>query len=49
MGEQPALVSSPGGNIRAAVGKELLGRHGRMGLFTFAMTLLMFFTLPRLR
>jgi transglutaminase-like putative cysteine protease len=46
-GEQPEFVGSPGGSIRAAVGKELLGRHGRMGLYTLAMTLVLFFALPR--
>ncbi len=47
VGQQPAFVGSPGGNIRAAVGRELLGRHGRMGLFTFALTSVLFLTLPR--
>lgn len=46
--EQPYFTSTPAGHARAAVGRELFGRLGRIGLGTVALTVLLFFALPRL-
>ncbi|NLF09923.1 MAG: DUF3488 domain-containing transglutaminase family protein, partial [Pirellulaceae bacterium] len=43
----PAFVSTPAGGGQAAVGGDLFRRLGRMGLFTLALTLVIFFALPR--
>ncbi len=46
--EQPHFTSTPAGHARAAIGRELFGRLGRIGLGTVALTVLLFFALPRL-
>lgn len=47
-GQQPTLASTPAGPGRAGIGRELFGRLGRIGLGTLALTVVLFFTLPRL-
>ena len=45
--EGSGLVCLPGGDDRAGVGADLLGRLGRMALHTMALTLVLFFAVPR--
>ena len=46
--QTPEFTSSLGGSSSAGVGRELFGRLTVMGLGTLALTLLLFFSLPRL-
>ena len=45
--EGSGFVSVPGGDSRAGVGVDLFGRLGRMALHTVALTLVLFFAVPR--
>ena len=44
---QAEFSSVPGGSSRAGLGRNLVGRLGRMGISTMALTLLVFFAVPR--
>lgn len=46
-GRGSTFTSSPAGRGRGGVGRELFGRLGMMGLGTLALTILLFFTVPR--
>ena len=46
-GQQAEFTSLPGGSSHAGVGRDLFGRLGRMGLHTMALTLVLFFAVPR--
>ncbi len=41
------FISMPGGSGRAGLGSDLFGRLSRMGLHTLALTLVLFFAVPR--
>ena len=47
LAESPEFVSLPGGSNRAGVGRDLFGRLGKMGLHTLALSLVLFFAVPR--
>lgn len=47
-GREPTFSTAPAGRSGAGVGWELFGRLGRIGLGTVALTVLLFFALPRL-
>ncbi len=46
-GQSTRLVGLPGGSCLAALGGDLLRRFGRMSLHTVAVTLVLFFAVPR--
>ena len=45
--EHAEFTSLPGGSSHAGVGRDLFGRLARMGLHTMALTLVLFFAVPR--
>ena len=44
---QSEFMATPGGNGQAAICRALFGRLGRMGLYSLALAIVLFFTLPR--
>jgi protein-glutamine gamma-glutamyltransferase len=46
-GQQTYFAALPGGSARAAMGNDLFAHLGRMGLYTLALTLLLFLAVPR--
>ena len=47
-GQPPSFTTTPGGQARAGVGRELFARLGGIGLGTLGLAVLLFLALPRL-
>jgi hypothetical protein len=46
-GEESGFASTPGGSSRSGIGRELYGRLSTIALGSFAITLILFYTVPR--